>query len=396
METKNNVNTKKKKAIIIISLILCVLLCVSPVAFSHSAYVDENSDGQTVEIKDGPTPLAAGSPQDADQAEQAASPATPVREELTQVTQAVPVNGQPVVRDNNDTVTDPGTPDAPIVVPDQPVTEPNTPVVDPDEPVVDPDAPIVDPDEPAVDPDAPVVDPDAPSGTNTEITLAYAQRVIDGYSACSTDKERQEYFGITNNNFSNDTFRDKLQEMMGAPLPLENNITGQAAYCSDLTLYLHVYFVKDGSARTPVIYATATGAANGSGRWEAWMIYMSGTWYESQKTHEYNGSHQPTGISSFNNRSIPEISAMLNDAAQFLPLGTTPVEAEEPVVEELTVTENAIADVPEAIATPQDLVVPTEPLSDAEPQPADSTPVEPAPAVIPETIILPQEELAAE
>ena len=342
---KNEQNTQKRnKAIIIVSLILCVLICVSPVTFSTSAY--ENNDGKTVEIKDTPTPLAAGTSQDTkpgntDTATAVQTAPVPAAGKLvpastiaamgdTQVPSSQPVSGEDDDNAAIGTAQDIPvvTPDQPFVTPDNPIVTPDTPPIGSDQPAVDPDAPIADPDQPVVDPDKPAVDPDL-SGTNTEITLAYAQRIIEGYDACATDKERQEYFGITNNNFSNDTFRSKLHEFMGNPLSLESDVTVQSAYCNNLSLYLHVYFVKDGSTRVPDVYAATTSTYNGSGRWDAWMVYFNGAWYESQKTHAYNGSHQPTGISSFNGMDVSGVQAMVSDPAHFLPLGTIPDEPEK-------------------------------------------------------------------
>lgn len=439
MESKNGGSHKKKKVIIIVSLILCVLLCISPVVSSSS--VLSGQEGNLVEIKDDPTPLAAGTSQNTGNTNENPSTApavvpaaVPMVEGLTQESSDAPAGNLPVANENDNIVAPPApaasdtpaiTPDSPVINPDTPVdpdipvvdpdepVDPDTPVVDPDEPV-DPDTPVVDPDEP-VDPDIPVVDPGEPSGTNTEITLAYAQRVIEGYNACGTDKERQEYFGITNNNFSNDTFRNKLQEIMGDPLPLENSVVEQAAYCSDLVLYLHVYFIKDGNTKAPVVYATTAGTYNGSGRWNAWMIYLNGTWYESQSTHAYSGSHQPTTIASFNSMDIPAVAAMLNDPAQFLPLGATPAE------EEIQAEENTIDGEPESLAltetaeitdpVPAPVMPATAASANAETpgQPAsaekNSMPVEdggadshsePVPALVPETTILPEEEASAE
>lgn len=349
---KNKQNTKKRnKTIMIVSLILCVLICASPVTFSTSAH--ENNDGKTVEIKDAPTPLAAGTSQDTKPGDTNTATAVqtapvPAAGEFAPSSAIVAMGDTQVPLSQPASSEDDGnaaigtaqdvpvvTPDQPSALPDEPVVTPGNPIVNPDtppigsdQPAVDPDAPIVDPDQPAVDPEKPAVDPE-PSGTNTEITLAYAQRIIDGYDACATDKERQEYFGITNNNFSNDTFRSKLHELMGNPLPLESDVTAQSAYCNNLSLYLHVYFVKDGSTRVPVVYAATTGTYNGSGRWDAWMVYFNGAWYESQKTHAYNGSHQPTSISSFNGMDVSGVQAMVSDPAHFLPLGTLPDESEE-------------------------------------------------------------------
>ncbi|KKI51760.1 hypothetical protein CHK_0927 [Christensenella hongkongensis] len=182
--------------------------------------------------------------------------------------------------------------------------------------------------------------------------------MIDGYNKCETNAERQEYLGINNNNFSNDTFRAKLAELMGKyysfPLTVDSNVQSQGAYCQDKDLYYQVYFVKDGDSRAAVVYASEASGLDSGNRWEAWMVYQNGTWFESQKTHSYNGSHQSTSVSGLRDKDISYVSGMVQDGTQWLPAGTIAEEASEQAPEEevQSMSFEAVCEAPVAATAP--------------------------------------------
>lgn len=110
---------------------------------------------------------------------------------------------------------------------------------------------------------------------NEETILAKAREMMETISTM-TAAEKQEYFGIKNNNFSNDTFRDKLLSFIGEGWPtIDSQILAETQNLQNSTLYISCYFAGN---KTPILFGSLYN--DNTKNWNTNMIYVNGTWYE--------------------------------------------------------------------------------------------------------------------
>lgn len=125
------------------------------------------------------------------------------------------------------------------------------------------------------------------------------------YNNCKTTAEKRTLLGITDSNFSNDTFRAKLLRDLGGTWDrLESDIVSSTQYQQGKSLYVQVYLIPSGGSFIPVIYSTQNSALNGS-QWSTNLIYNDETniWMEYTQKHAYNDSRVGYGMTLLNSAS---------------------------------------------------------------------------------------------
>lgn len=143
------------------------------------------------------------------------------------------------------------------------------------------------------------------SGTAAERLYKRAIALVEAYNSCKTTAEKRELLGITDSNFSNDTFRAKLLRDLGGTWDrLESDIVSATQYQQGKTLYVQVYLVPSGGSFIPVIYSTQNSALNGN-QWSTNLVYHDETnsWMEYTQKHAYNDSRVGYGMTQLNSAS---------------------------------------------------------------------------------------------
>lgn len=133
--------------------------------------------------------------------------------------------------------------------------------------------------------------------------LERANSLLTNYYACKTAEEKRALLGITNSNFSNDSFRAKLlAELGGTWEQLEDEIVDATQHQQDKTLYVQVYMSGLGSDYVPVVYSTQNAAQDGN-QWSTNLVYNDDTtlWMEYTQKHPYNDSRVGFGMTSLYN-----------------------------------------------------------------------------------------------
>ncbi|MEA4870119.1 MAG: hypothetical protein VB062_05725 [Christensenella sp.] len=183
------------------------------------------------------------------------------------------------------------TPEEAAPTPAEAAPTPATPTVTPAEATPTPAAPTVTPAEatptPGTATPAPVVKTTAASRL-----LERANALITQFNACTTADQKRELLGVTNSNFSNDTFRKKLVTDMGGTWEnLEQEVVDATEYQQDKTLYVQVYIAGKSTNYEAVIYSTQNPALGGN-QWSANLVYDDETelWMEYTQKHPYNDS----------------------------------------------------------------------------------------------------------
>ena len=152
--------------------------------------------------------------------------------------------------------------------------------------------------------------------TNLQKTVDFAQAIVDGYNACEDDNARREYLGVTNSNFSNDTFRALMADRMddtALELDDETVLAAAAQAAASDTQYIHAYFLKNtAGAASPmdfVIYTTSNQSISGGSKWAAWLVWLPQAetyedgWFITTQTHSHTGALQTNTVSGFRNAS---------------------------------------------------------------------------------------------
>ncbi|MDK2942556.1 MAG: hypothetical protein PWP56_2069 [Acetobacterium sp.] len=105
-----------------------------------------------------------------------------------------------------------------------------------------------------------------------------SRQIMDNISEM-TDTEIQEYLGITNHNFSNDTFRAKIFEENGGTWnELSESIKEKIGLSEDTNYYIQPYITY--GDRDVVLFANSKNEAQGN--WNTTLIFNheEGVWYE--------------------------------------------------------------------------------------------------------------------
>ena len=151
---------------------------------------------------------------------------------------------------------------------------------------------------------APTATP-VPSTTATRL-LERANALLAQYYACATAEEKRALLGITNNNFSNDSFRLKLLSDLGGTWEqLEEEVVDATQYQQDKTLYVQVYISGPGSDYVPVVYSTKNADLSGSNQWSTNLVYDDETalWMEYTQKHPYNDSRVGYSMTTLGNKA---------------------------------------------------------------------------------------------
>ena len=131
-----------------------------------------------------------------------------------------------------------------------------------------------------------------PKSSAASRLLERANTLIAQFNACTTADQKRELLGVTNSNFSNDTFRKKLITDMGGTWEnLEQEIIDATEYQQDKTLYVQVYIAGKSTDYEAVVYSTQNPALGGS-QWSTNLVYDDETalWMEYTQKHPYNDS----------------------------------------------------------------------------------------------------------
>ena len=187
---------------------------------------------------------------------------------------------------------------APTATPAMPTATPEAATPTPAAPTATPEEATPTPAVPTASPEAATPTPVAPTPTPT-VTSTAASRLLERalnliaqFNACTTADEKRELLGITNSNFSNDSFRSKLIADMGGTWEnLEQEIIDATEYQQDKTLYVQVYIAGKSTDYEAVVYSTQNPALGGS-QWSTNLVYDDETelWMEYTQKHPYNDS----------------------------------------------------------------------------------------------------------
>ena len=136
--------------------------------------------------------------------------------------------------------------------------------------------------------------------------LERADTLLSQYYACKTAAEKRTVLGITNSNFSNDSFRAKLLSDLGGTWEqLEEEVVDATQYQQDKTLYVQVYISGPGSSYVPVVYSTKNADFSGNAQWSTNMVYNDETelWMEYTQKHPYNDSRVGFSMTTLGNKA---------------------------------------------------------------------------------------------
>ena len=182
-------------------------------------------------------------------------------------------------------------PASPTATPEAATPTPVAPTATPEAATPTPVAPTATPEEATPTPVAPTPTPVVTSTAASRL-LERALDLIAQFNACTTADEKRELLGITNSNFSNDSFRKKLITDMGGTWEnLEQEIVDATEYQQDKTLYVQVYIAGKSTDYEAVVYSTQNPALGGS-QWSTNLVYDDETelWMEYTQKHPYNDS----------------------------------------------------------------------------------------------------------
>ena len=183
------------------------------------------------------------------------------------------------------------TPVVPTASPETATPTPAAPTASPEEATPTPAAPSASPEEATPTPAAPTPTPVVASTAASRL-LERAQSLIAQFNACTTADEKRELLGITNSNFSNDSFRNKLITDMGGTWEnLEQEVVDATEYQQDKTLYVQVYIAGKSTDYEAVVYSTQNPDLSGN-QWSTNLVYDDETelWMEYTQKHPYNDS----------------------------------------------------------------------------------------------------------
>lgn len=156
------------------------------------------------------------------------------------------------------------------------------------------------PEEPA--PEQPTPEQPAPASTTATRMLDRAYALIAQFNACTNSEEKRALLGITNNNFSNDSFRKKiLSDMGGSFEQLEAEVVASTQYQQGKTLYVQVYIAGKSTAYDPVVYSTQNADLSGN-QWFTNLVYDDDTetWMEYTKKHPSNDNRESYSLAGLN------------------------------------------------------------------------------------------------
>jgi len=188
----------------------------------------------------------------------------------------------------------------------------------------------------------PVSEEPADASTSTTRMLDRAYSLIAQFNACTNSAEKRALLGITNSNFSNDSFRKKIISDMGGSFEqLEAEVVDSTQYQQGKTLYVQVYIAGKSTDYEPVVYSTQNSDLSGS-QWSTNLVYDddTATWMEYTKKHTYNDSRVGYSLAGLNGNEggYDELKDTMETSDLWQPVDETPVE-EAPAEAPAPVTE---------------------------------------------------------
>ena len=195
------------------------------------------------------------------------------------------------------------------------------------------------PEEPT--PEEPATEEPVDTSTTATRMLDRAYTLIAQFNACTNSAEKRALLGITNNNFSNDSFRKKiLTDMGGSFEQLEAEVVASTEYQQGKTLYVQVYISGKSSAYEPVVYSTQNSDLSGS-QWSTNLVYDddTSTWMEYTKKHPSNDSRVGYSLAGLNGKEggYDELKDTMESSDLWQPVEVAP-DAEAPADSTDTVT----------------------------------------------------------
>ncbi len=191
-------------------------------------------------------------------------------------------------------------------------------------------------------PESPAPEEPAPQSTTATRMLDRAYTLIAQFNACTNSAEKRALLGITNNNFSNDSFRKKiLSDMGGSFEQLEAEVVASTEYQQGKTLYVQVYVAGKSTDYEPVVYSTQNSDLSGN-QWSTNLVYDddTATWMEYTKKHPYNDSREGYSLAGLNGNEdgYDELKDTMESSDLWQPVDETPIE-EAPAEAPAPVTE---------------------------------------------------------
>ena len=222
-----------------------------------------------------------------------------------------------------------------VPAPEAPAAEDPAPVEPaPVAPVTEDPAPVAPaPEAPAKEEPAPAAPVDKSTTATRMLDRAYT--LIAQFNACANSAEKRALLGITNNNFSNDSFRKKIVSDMGGSFEqLEAEVVDSTQYQQGKTLYVQVYIAGKSTAYEPVVYSTQNSDLSGS-QWSTNLVYDddTATWMEYTKQHPYNDSRVGYSLAGLNGKEdgADELKDTMESSDLWQPVDVTP-DTEAPAV----------------------------------------------------------------
>lgn len=135
-----------------------------------------------------------------------------------------------------------------------------------------------------------------------------------------TDEQKRAYLGITDNNFSNDTYRAKILAENGGQWELmPQSVLDKTAYqqtSSDLRIQPYFFGTKWDQS---IIYTNTAKDTSGSNLWATNLVFNheNGKWYEYIVKHPSNDSRESFSMTSLNNSTWTDFKAQLNDTTKW-------------------------------------------------------------------------------
>ena len=239
------------------------------------------------------------------------------------------------------------TPAAPTASPEEATPTPAAPTESPEEATPTPAAPTESPEEATPTPAAPTPTPVVTSTAASRL-LERAQSLIAQFNACTTAAEKRELLGISNSNFSNDSFRKKLITDMGGTWEnLEQEVIDATEYQQDKTLYVQVYIAGKSTDYEAVVYSTQNPDLSGN-QWSTNLVYDDETelWMEYTQKHPYNDSRVGYSLVGLYNKEggYDALKDTMETSDVWQPVEVP--EAEEPAVEEASAPESPAPESP--------------------------------------------------
>ena len=246
------------------------------------------------------------------------------------------------------------TPAAPTASPEEATPTPAAPTASPEEATPTPAAPTASPETATPTPAAPTPTPVVTSTAASRL-LERAQSLIAQFNACTTAAEKRELLGISNSNFSNDSFRKKLiTDMGGSWENLEQEVIDATEYQQDKTLYVQVYIAGKSTDYEAVVYSTQNPDLSGN-QWSTNLVYDDETelWMEYTQKHPYNDSRVGYSLVGLYNKEggYDALKDTMETSDVWQPVEVP--EAEEPAKEETSAPESSAPESP-APETPAD------------------------------------------